>query len=94
MGVLLTMGIDHGQRPWLPGRMNDEIQASEFKATCLSLLDEVAATRREIVVTKRGRPVAKLVPIDRPADLQGSVSILATDESELFSTGEPWGADV
>ena len=73
--------------------MTAEIQASEFKATCLSLLDEVAETRREIVVTKRGRPIAKLVPIDRPAELQGSVTILASDEDELFSTGEVWSAD-
>ena len=71
--------------------MEGEIQASEFKVTCLSLLDEVVETRREIVVTKRGRPVAKLVPIDRPADLQGSVTILSADEDELFSTGETPG---
>lgn len=73
--------------------MTVEIQASEFKATCLSLLDEVAETRREIVVTKRGRPVAKLVPIDRPADLQGSVTILSPHIDDLFSTGEVWAAD-
>lgn len=87
------MFIDHGQDEWLAEPMDAEIQASEFKATCLALLDEVAETRREIVVTKRGRPVAKLVPIDRPADLQGSVTILSTDEDELFSTGEAWAAD-
>jgi len=73
--------------------MSAEVQASEFKATCLSLLDEVAETRREIVVTKRGRPVAKLVPIDSPADLRGSVTILTPDDDEIFSTGESWSAD-
>lgn len=73
--------------------MGAEVQASEFKATCLSLLDEVAETRREVVVTKRGRPVAKLVPIDEPADLEGSVTIMAADEDDLLSTGETWGAD-
>ena len=36
--------------------MNTEIRASEFKAKCLALLDEVAETRREVVVTQRGRP--------------------------------------
>jgi prevent-host-death family protein len=70
--------------------MSAEVQASEFKATCLSLLDEVAETRREVVVTKRGRPVAKLVPIDEAADLSGSVTILTPDEDDLFSTGESW----
>ena len=38
------------------------IKASEFKAKCLQLMDEVAETGREIIITKRGNPVAKLVP--------------------------------
>ena len=38
------------------------IKASEFKATCLKLMDEIAASGEEIVITKRGRPVAKLGP--------------------------------
>jgi len=37
--------------------------AGEFKARCLAVLDEVATSRREIIITKRGRPVAKLVPL-------------------------------
>lgn len=39
-----------------------EISAAEFKAKCLKLMDEVARTRKSIVITKRGKPVAKLVP--------------------------------
>lgn len=38
------------------------IKASEFKATCLRLMDEVAASGREIVITKSGRPVSRLTP--------------------------------
>ena len=38
------------------------ISASAFKAKCLGLFDEVAQTGETIVVTKRGRPVARLVP--------------------------------
>ena len=38
------------------------IKASEFKAKCLKLMDEVAASGEEIVITKRGRPVARLTP--------------------------------
>ena len=41
-----------------------EISAAEFKAKCLKLMDEISKTRRAIVITKRGRPVAKLVPIE------------------------------
>jgi prevent-host-death family protein len=40
----------------------ETIQASEFKAKCLALMDEVARTGRTIVVTKNGRPVAELRP--------------------------------
>ena len=38
------------------------IKASEFKATCLRLMDEVAETGEEIVITKNGRPTARLLP--------------------------------
>lgn len=41
-----------------------EISAAEFKARCLKLMDEVARTRKPIVITKRGRPVAKLVAVE------------------------------
>lgn len=40
------------------------VAAAKFKAECLSLLDEVARTQREVIVTKRGRPVARLVPLE------------------------------
>jgi prevent-host-death family protein len=42
------------------------IAAGTFKQTCLRLLDEVAETGDVVVITKRGRPVAQLVPV--PAD--------------------------
>jgi prevent-host-death family protein len=43
------------------------IAAANFKAECLRLLDEVASTRRPIIVTKRGKPVAKVVPVEEDA---------------------------
>jgi prevent-host-death family protein len=51
------------------------IPAGEFKAKCLALMDEVAATGDEIVITKRGKPVARL-SAEQPrqaTDLSGSV---------------------
>lgn len=39
------------------------INASAFKARCLRLLDEVSRTGEELVILKRGRPVARLVPV-------------------------------
>ena len=41
-----------------------EISAAEFKAKCLKLMDEIARTRKPIVITKRGKPIAKLVPAE------------------------------
>jgi prevent-host-death family protein len=69
------------------------IRASEFKARCLALLDEVAETGRPLVVTKHGRPVARVVPLDPPMSLLGSVTTLVDDDELLFSTGETWDAD-
>jgi prevent-host-death family protein len=42
--------------------MAKTIKAGEFKAKCLQLMDEVALTGEPLVVTKRGKPVARLVP--------------------------------
>lgn len=48
------------------------IKASEFKAKCLQLMDEVAATGEEIVITKNGRPVSRLTPYrEKPKTLFG-----------------------
>ena len=41
-----------------------KITATEFKAKCLKLMDEVAKTHEPVIVTKRGKPIAKLVPIE------------------------------
>lgn len=42
--------------------------AGAFKANCLAVMDEVEAKRESVVITKHGRPVAKLVPVQRDAD--------------------------
>ena len=41
-----------------------EINATEFKAKCLKLMDEVAKTHEPVIITKRGKPVAKLAPVE------------------------------
>jgi prevent-host-death family protein len=85
------MVVDHGSI----GAMTETttIQASAFKARCLALLDEVEAEHRTIVVTKHGRPVAKLVPLDEPQPTMGSVTLLADDDEDYFSTGETWDVE-
>ena len=66
------------------------IPAGQFKARCLALLDEVAERGAELVVTKRGKPVARVVPVEAPADLAGSI----LREGDLVApTGEAWIAD-
>ena len=48
------------------------IPAGQFKARCLRIMDEVRATREPVLITKKGQPVAKLVPADsQPAEIFG-----------------------
>jgi prevent-host-death family protein len=73
-----------------------QIAAGQFKAQCLQLMDQVQQTHEEIVITKHGRPVAKLVPVEAAAErsllgyLQGSVQVVGDIVSPL---GESWEAD-
>jgi len=45
-----------------------KIAAGEFKARCLTLMEDVRSTREPLIITKRGKPVAKLVPADDDSD--------------------------
>lgn len=48
------------------------MKASEFKAKCLQLMDEVAATGEGVVITKNGKPVSRLMPyVEKPKSLFG-----------------------
>jgi prevent-host-death family protein len=68
------------------------IAAGEFKAKCLAILDEVNRTRRGIVVTKRGKPVARIVPVD-DADARASLKGSVVYEGDLVSPlDEGWSA--
>ncbi|MCH2516842.1 MAG: type II toxin-antitoxin system Phd/YefM family antitoxin [Dehalococcoidia bacterium] len=50
------------------------VKASEFKAKCLKIMDEVAATGEPVVITKYGVPVAQLVPaVQKPKTLFGAL---------------------
>ena len=75
--------------------MKQEIAAGEFKAKCLHLLDEVEQSRKELIITKRGRPVARLVPVEQEAPqifgrMKGTGKILG---DIIGPTGEKWEAD-
>ncbi|HET6527137.1 MAG TPA: type II toxin-antitoxin system prevent-host-death family antitoxin [Balneolaceae bacterium] len=69
-----------------------EIAAGKFKATCLALLDEVQTGGHEIVVTKYGKPVAKVVPLDsKSADRFNSLRGSVTIKEDIVA---PLGADI
>jgi prevent-host-death family protein len=72
------------------------MRAGEFKARCLRVMDQVQKTREPLVITKRGKPVAKLVPADKPGNdifgcLKGVVKIVGDIESPLVPP-EDWEA--
>ncbi len=61
--------------------MPEYIQAGKFKAKCLKLMDKVHRTKRKIIITKRNKPIAQLVPIEESAEslfgkMKGTVRIV------------------
>jgi prevent-host-death family protein len=73
------------------------ISAAHFKAQCLSLMDQVEAQRGEVIITKRGKPVAKLVPIDNtPRSIFGCMAGTAEILGDLIgptTLGDDWDAN-
>lgn len=69
--------------------------AGFFKVHCLAVMDEVQAKRESVVITKHGKPVAKLVPADQNADdiynfLAGKGTMIGDVVSPAISD-EEWG---
>jgi prevent-host-death family protein len=68
------------------------VKAAEFKAKCLDLMDQVAATGNPLTITKRGKPVARLVPVQqRPKSLFGALKGHIQIKGDIV--GEIVGAD-
>jgi prevent-host-death family protein len=66
--------------------MTKTLSAAEFKATCLEVLDQVARTGRGVVVTKRGKPVARVVPlVNRPDDIVGAMKGTVEIRGDIIS---------
>lgn len=68
--------------------MEASIGAGEFKAKCLKLLDQVADSRQGLIITKHGKPVARLVPIPAPAGLFGALAGSVHVEGDVVSPVE------
>lgn len=62
------------------------MRAAKFKAACLKTLDDVARTKTSVVFTKRGRPVAKLVPCGPPARRRSLAGSVLKEIGDPFST--------
>ena len=73
----------------LPG-MSRQISATQFKARCLALLDEVAASGETLVVTKHGKPVAQVAPVEPAPSLRGTVTYLVSDDELIAPLWEDW----
>ena len=70
----------------------ETIEAAEFKEQCLALLDRLDA--EGLVVTKHGKPVARVLPYDQDcADLIGSLEHRVEIRGEILTTGLRWNAD-
>ena len=72
-----------------------KMAAGVFKANCLAVMDEVQAKRETVVITKHGKPVAKLVPVETKVDdifgfLRGKGAITGDVVSPAL-TPEEWG---
>ena len=71
------------------------IAAGKFKVHCLAIMDEVQAKRQAVIITKRGKPVAKLVPVEQEKDnifgfYKGKIKITGDVVSPALSP-EEWG---
>ena len=72
-----------------------KMAAGSFKTNCLAIMDEVQAKRGTVVITKRGKPVAKLVPVNTDTDeiynfLAGKGAVAGDIVSPALSP-EEWG---
>ena len=75
----------------------NSVAVSELKTHCLRLVEKVARERRGLLVTKRGKPIARLEPVDDAALGDGSPGLRGTliaggDRVEDFDTGLEWEA--
>ena len=67
--------------------------ASEFKARCLRVMEEVRTRRESVLITKKGRPVARIVPAEKPREdifgcLKGIVQITGDIESPVVPASD------
>ena len=72
-----------------------QMAAAEFKAKCLRVMDDVRKYRTPVVITKKGKPVAKLIPADEPPKsifgcMAGKIQAIGDIESPILPPIEDW----
>lgn len=78
----------------LEGMKQSTLNATEFKAKCLRFLDEVAEHGNTLVITKRGRPIAKVIPITSPRESWfGRWDGIAKIHGDLVNFHDDWSED-
>ena len=76
-----------------------EINSAEFRKKCFAILDQVNFTHKEVIITKRGKPIAKIVHIDQDDDQQLFLGALSgtgrtvEDLTEPIADPEDWEID-
>jgi prevent-host-death family protein len=72
-----------------------KIAAAQFKAQCLQLMDYVKEKHAELIITKHGNPIAKLVPIEEePVNLYGALKGVIKIKGDIVAPiDEPWDVE-
>lgn len=76
--------------------MKNEIAISEFKAHCLEIVSKLETSKKTVIITRRNKPVAKLIPFKTPTKktLFGSMKHRASIKSDLLKPlGVKWDAE-
>ena len=69
----------------------DSLTVSKFKATCLAVVEQVAKSKKPVLITKRGKPIAELIPYEEEteqAPLKDTVAFMGDIISPV--TAEDW----
>jgi prevent-host-death family protein len=69
------------------------VTVTQLEAELLAVLDAVATSGEPVVVTARGRPIARIVPLDDRASLSGSVAFHTSDDELAQPMNEAWNAE-
>ncbi|MEQ1556164.1 MAG: type II toxin-antitoxin system prevent-host-death family antitoxin [Gallionella sp.] len=65
--------------------MEASIGAGEFKAQCLQLLNGIAERRETLLITKRGKPIARVIPVEPAQSLFGALRGSVVEECDIVA---------